>query len=208
MHDPDFVNFAPRRDFTRRDFVTTTLATGFAVAVQPVSASTVITTDTRGLAAGEVMIPVKDGAVPAFRAMPEGGRNLATVLVVQEIFGVHEHIKDICRRFAKRGYLAIAPELYARQGDVSRATGIDEIWPIVAKVPDPQVMADRMGNQPLLHALLDSGERETVAAFYDALALHEEPQYGYAKAAAAIRNGYMPENYQRGLSRAGRLIAN
>ena len=72
----------------------------------------------------------------------------------------------------------------------------------------PQVLADRMGSQPLLHALLDSGERETVAAFYDALALHEEPQSGYAKAADAIRKGYMPENYQRGLSRAGRLIAN
>jgi len=120
----------------------TTLATGFAAAVQPVAASTQVTTDTQGLTAGEVKIPVKDGQVPAYRAMPAGGKNLPTVLVVQEIFGVHEHIKDVCRRLAKAGYLAIAPELYARQGDVSKLTDIDQIRPIVAKVPDAQVMAD------------------------------------------------------------------
>ncbi|PWB58044.1 MAG: carboxymethylenebutenolidase [Betaproteobacteria bacterium] len=120
----------------------TTLATGFAAAVQPVAASTQITTDSAGLAADEVKIPVKDGEVPAYRAMPAGGKNLPTVLVVQEIFGVHEHIKDVCRRLAKAGYLAIAPELYARQGDVSKLTDIDQIRPIVAKVPDAQVMSD------------------------------------------------------------------
>lgn len=120
----------------------TTLATGFAAAVQPVAASTRITTDAKGLAAGEVRIPVKDGKIPGYRAMPSGGKNLPTVLVVQEIFGVHEHIKDICRRLAKAGYLAIAPELYARQGDVSKLTDIDQIIPIVNKVPDAQVMSD------------------------------------------------------------------
>ncbi len=142
MRNPDFINFEPKTHFTRRDFVMTTLATGFAAAVQPVAASTQITTDSAGLAAGEVKIPVKDGEVPAYRAMPAGGRNLPTVLVVQEIFGVHEHIKDVCRRLAKAGYLAIAPELYARQGDVSKLTDIDQIRPIVAKVPDAQVMSD------------------------------------------------------------------
>ena len=142
MHHPEFVNFEPREGFTRRDFVMTTLATGFAAAVQPVAASTRITTDAKGLVAGEVKVPVKDGTIPAYRAMPEGGKGLPVVLVVQEIFGVHEHIKDVCRRFAKRGYLAIAPELYARQGDVSRITNIDEIRPIVARVPDAQVLAD------------------------------------------------------------------
>ncbi|MGE3452051.1 MAG: dienelactone hydrolase family protein [Burkholderiales bacterium] len=142
MRNPDFINFEPRTQFTRREFVVTTLATGFAAAVLPVAASTVISTDAMGLAAGEVKIPVKDGEIPAYRAMPEGGRNLPTVLVVQEIFGVHEHIKDVCRRFAKLGYLAIAPELYARQGDVSKLDDIDKIRPIVAKVPDAQVMAD------------------------------------------------------------------
>jgi len=142
MRNPDFINFEPKTHFTRRDFVMTTLATGFAAAVQPVAASTQVTTDTQGLTAGEVKVPVKDGQVPAYRAMPAGGKNLPTVLVVQEIFGVHEHIKDVCRRLAKAGYLAIAPELYARQGDVSKLADIDQIRPIVAKVPDAQVMAD------------------------------------------------------------------
>lgn len=142
MRNPDFINFEPKTHFTRRDFVMTTLATGFAAAVQPVAASTQVTTDAAGLAAGEVKIPVKDGQMPAYRAMPAGGKNLPTVLVVQEIFGVHEHIKDVCRRLAKAGYLAIAPELYARQGDVSKLASIDDIRPIVAKVPDAQVMAD------------------------------------------------------------------
>ena len=142
MRNPDFINFEPKTRFTRRDFVMTTLATGFAAAVQPVAASTQITTDSAGLTAGEVKIPVKDGQMPAYRAMPAGGKNLPTVLVVQEIFGVHEHIKDVCRRLAKAGFLAVAPELYARQGDVSKLTDIDQIRPIVAKVPDAQVMSD------------------------------------------------------------------
>jgi carboxymethylenebutenolidase len=126
----------------RREFVVTSLAAGFAMAVQPVSADT-ITTDAKGLEAGEVKIPTKDGEMPAYRAMPDKGGPFPVVLVVQEIFGVHEHIKDICRRFAKLGYLAIAPELYARQGDVSKLTDIkDIISKVVSKVPDAQVMAD------------------------------------------------------------------
>jgi carboxymethylenebutenolidase len=112
------------------------------LAVSPIQQATTITTDTNGLTAGEVKIPVKDGEIPAYRAMPAGKKNLPTVLVVQEIFGVHEHIKDICRRFAKLGYLAVAPELYARQGDVSKLQNIAEIRPIVSKVPDEQVMSD------------------------------------------------------------------
>lgn len=127
---------------TRRQFVVTSLATGFAMAVRPVSAQT-ITTDTKGLEAGEIKIPVKDGEMPAYRAMPNAGGPFPVVLVVQEIFGVHEHIKDVCRRFAKVGYLAIAPELYARQGDVSKLTDIQEIISkVVSKVPDEQVMSD------------------------------------------------------------------
>ena len=94
----------------------TSLITGFALSMQPVSAET-ITTDTNGLDAGEVKVPVADGSIPAYRAMPAQGGPFPIVLVVQEVFGVHEHIKDICRRFAKAGYYAIAPELYARQGD-------------------------------------------------------------------------------------------
>ena len=126
---------------TRRGFVVTTLAVGFALAVRPLSAGTIVTEST-GLKAGEISIPTGDGRMPAYRAMPANGRALPVVLVVQEIFGVHEHIKDLCRRLAKLGYLAVAPELYARQGDVSRLSGIDEIVKVVSKVPDAQVLSD------------------------------------------------------------------
>jgi carboxymethylenebutenolidase len=132
----------PKTTFTRREFVITTLAAGFALAVRPVSAQT-ITTDAGGLEAGEVKIPVADGTIPAYRAMPATGGPFPVVLVVQEIFGVHEHIKDVCRRFAKLGHMAVAPELYARQGDVAQMTDMNEIGTkVVAKVPDAQVMSD------------------------------------------------------------------
>ncbi|HSL03372.1 MAG TPA: dienelactone hydrolase family protein [Nitrospiraceae bacterium] len=127
---------------TRRGVVMATLAAGFALAVRPVSAET-LTTDQIGLTAGEIKIRTSDGHIPAYRARPEQGAALPVVLVVQEIFGVHEHIKDICRRFAKLGYLAIAPELYARHGDVSTLSNIDEIIAkVVSQVPDAQVLAD------------------------------------------------------------------
>jgi carboxymethylenebutenolidase len=128
-------------DLTRRQAVAA-LTAGFALAVQPVSAAT-ITTSAEGLEAGEVEIPTTDGTIPAYRAAPATGGPFPTVLVVQEIFGVHEHIKDICRRFAKLGFLAVAPELYARQGDVSQIKDFSEIIAkVVSKVPDKQVMAD------------------------------------------------------------------
>ena len=88
------------------------------------------------------MIPVKDGQIPAYRAMPATGKSFPVVLVVHEIFGVHEHIQDVCRRFAKLGYLAIAPELFARQGDVSQLSDIPAIRKVVSKVPDALVMSD------------------------------------------------------------------
>lgn len=91
----------------------------------------------------EVKVPTSDGPMPAYRAMPATGSDFPTILVVQEIFGVHEHIKDICRRLAKQGFFAIAPELYARQGDPSKYTDIGKlIGEIVSKVPDAQVLAD------------------------------------------------------------------
>jgi carboxymethylenebutenolidase len=145
MHE-DLLSLLPGAGPTRRQFVVTSLAAGFAMAVQPVSADT-ITTDSKGLEAGEVKIPVKDGdkegEIPAYRAMPDRGGPFPVVLVVQEIFGVHEHIKDLCRRLAKAGYLAVAPEMYARQGDVSKLKDIQEIFSkVVSKVPDSQVMSD------------------------------------------------------------------
>lgn len=141
MHD-DSQTASAKGDFTRRDFTVTTLAAGFALAVQPVSAQT-ITTDTDGLEAGEVQIPTPDGQIPGYRAMPAKGGPFPVILVVQEIFGVHEHIKDLTRRLAKLGYLAIAPDLYKRQGDVSNIKEIPEIISkVVSKVPDAQVLSD------------------------------------------------------------------
>jgi carboxymethylenebutenolidase len=131
----------PERDFSRRGFVMTSLMTGFTLAISRVEAQT-ITTDAAGLEAGEIKINVPDGEMPAYRAMPASGGPFPTVLVVQEIFGVHEHIKDMCRRFAKLGYMAVAPELYARYGDVSKLGNLDEARATSAKVPDAQVMSD------------------------------------------------------------------
>ncbi len=124
-------------ELSRRVFVSTALATGFALATRPVAASA-IATDSEGLTAGEVKI----GQQPAYRAMPQAGSKFPVVLVVQEIFGVHEHIKDVCRRLAKLGYFAVAPELYYRQGSVAGMTDFGDILKIVMKVPDAQVMAD------------------------------------------------------------------
>ena len=128
--------------WSRRGFVMTSLASGFAVASNPVLAQAIVT-DSSGLVAGEVSVAVADGKIPAYRAMPAGTGKFPVILVVQEIFGVHEHIKDMCRRFAKMGYYAIAPEMYARQGDVSKMTDIGAILStVVANVPDAQVNGD------------------------------------------------------------------
>jgi carboxymethylenebutenolidase len=126
----------------RRKFAVTALGVGFALSVQPISAET-ITTDADGLTAGEVKIPVSDGEIPGYRAMPAGKTNLATILVVHEIFGVHEWVKDICRRLAKQGYLAVAPSLYARQGDATKYTDIKLlVSELVSKVEDEPVLSD------------------------------------------------------------------
>jgi carboxymethylenebutenolidase len=122
--------------------MSTSLSSGFARAVLPL-ASAPIVTDTEGLIAGEVGIAVRDGEIPGYRAKPSRERKFPVVLVIQEIFGVHEHIRDVCRRLAKEGYFAVAPEMFARQGDVSKMTDIQEIVSkVVSKVPDEQVMAD------------------------------------------------------------------
>ena len=139
----DFDSLLPARDFDRRAFVRAALGSGFAAAVLPVTAQT-IRTDSDGLTAGEVTIPVGDFKLPAYRAMPAGkATGFPTVLVVSEIFGVHEHIADVARRFAKRGYLAIAPELFVRQGDPGSYGEIGKlVSEVIDKVPDAQVMGD------------------------------------------------------------------
>lgn len=143
MND-DVKSLMPSTDMTRRGFVSAAvLATGYALAVSPAAAGA-ISTDTQGLTAGAVMIPTPGGhPMPAYAAMPAGKGPFPTILVIQEIFGVHEHIRDVCRRFAKLGYLAVAPELYFRQGDPSVLTDIPTILStIVARVPDAQVISD------------------------------------------------------------------
>lgn len=140
--DSDWKSLRVDPSLSRRTMLVSSVATGFALAVIPVSAET-IKTDESGLEAGEVKIPTKDGDIPAYRAMPAAGGPFAVVLVVQEIFGVHEHIKDVCRRLAKLGYFAIAPEMFARQGDVSKLSDIQAIQKtVVSKVPDAQAMSD------------------------------------------------------------------
>ncbi|HMM54814.1 MAG TPA: dienelactone hydrolase family protein [Candidatus Desulfobacillus sp.] len=139
----DFSSLLPETPFSRRGFLVTALGAGFALAVHPVAAQSAIHTDTQGLAAGEIRVKTPDGEMAAYRAQPAAGGHFPVILVVSEIFGVHEHIADICRRLAKLGYLAIAPELFARQGDPRKIASIQEIMTgIVARVPDAQVMGD------------------------------------------------------------------
>lgn len=139
----DFDSLVPGVMRSRRGFVVTMLGAGFALAVQPVMAQSAIHTDDAGLLAGPVKVSTADGEMVAYRAQPAGDGPFPVILVVQEIFGVHEHIADVCRRLAKLGYLAIAPELYARQGDPRTLASVQEVLTtIVSKVPDAQVLAD------------------------------------------------------------------
>ncbi|MBV9330157.1 MAG: dienelactone hydrolase family protein [Alphaproteobacteria bacterium] len=128
---------------SRRTFVAT-LVTGFTLATGPLSAATIVT-DAEGLDAGEVRIRVGGGAIPGYRARPKGKANAPVILVVHEVFGVHEHIRDLCRRLGKEGFYAIAPSLYARQGDAGKYDMNhikDLLTDVVAKVPDSEVMSD------------------------------------------------------------------
>lgn len=147
---PEFDSLVPEGGMDRRTFVATAIGaaigTGFALAVQPVCAQTQVRTDTVGLKTAAIQVPVGDGIIPAYCARPEKGGNLPTILVVSEIFGVHEYIQDICRRLAKLGYLAIAPELFLRQGDPAKVESIPKLMEtIIAKVPDAQVLGDLDG---------------------------------------------------------------
>ena len=141
--DSEFESLVPAQSFNRRNFIVTSLGAGFALAVQPVMAQTAIRTDDTGLQAGEVKVPVKDGEMVAYRAAPKEAAKPPVVLVISEIFGAHEHIRDVCRRLAKLGYCAIAPELFARQGDPRQISSVADILAkITSKTPDAQVMSD------------------------------------------------------------------
>jgi carboxymethylenebutenolidase len=131
---------------TRRTALKTALGVGYAATAMPIMAQTAVKTPDTGLITGTPVFEVDNYPVPMYYAAPAGKKNLPVILVVQEIFGVHEYIADTCRRFAKAGYLAIAPDLYARQGDASKYTDISKLLSeVVAKVPDAQVMADLDG---------------------------------------------------------------
>jgi carboxymethylenebutenolidase len=125
-----------------RRFVLGTLPVGFAMAVGPVRAE-VIKTDDKGLDVGEVKIKTTDTTIPGYRARPANAKNAPVVLVIEEIFGVHEWIKDVCRRLAKEGYYAIAPELFARQGDATKYEDMQKLFAdIISKVDDTQTRVD------------------------------------------------------------------
>jgi carboxymethylenebutenolidase len=127
----------------RRDFLKVALGSGFAAATLPVMAQAVVKTDSSGLETGTFNLTINGQTVPVYRAQPEGKTNLPVLLVVSEIFGVHEHIADVARRFAKQGYLALAPDLFVRQGDPSASPTIADLMKdIISKTPDAQVMAD------------------------------------------------------------------
>ena len=143
MSQQEFDSLVPELRLSRRGFIVTSVGAGFALATQPIMAQTSIRTDAEGLTAGAIQVATPDGSLAAYRAMPASGRNLPTVLVVHEIFGVHEYIKDVCRRLAKAGYLAIAAEMYARHGDVSKMSNIRDILDgPVAAASDAEHMSD------------------------------------------------------------------
>ena len=126
----------------RRGFVMTSLISGLTLATTRVEAQ-VITTDTAGITAGEVQVPVADGMLPGYFAKPNGAGPFPIILVNEEIFGVHDYIKDVCRRLAKQGYAAIAVEIYARLADLAHAPNPAELIPtVVVKAPDATVMSD------------------------------------------------------------------
>ncbi len=139
----DFDSLVAGHDFNRRAFVRGAVGSGFAAAALPVLAQSVVKTDSDGLIAGEVAIPVHGFALPAYRAAPVGRRHAPLVLVASEIFGVHEYIADVARRLAKQGLFAVAPELFVRQGDPGAYGEVARLMSeVIAKVPDAQVLAD------------------------------------------------------------------
>ena len=162
-HSSDLASLVPPVDVTRRGFTLGSLAVGFALAARPVRAETRITTDAAGLEAGAFTLPVSGFDVPCYFARPAGGERLATILVAPEIFGLHEHIADVCRRFAHEGFLAIAFDPFVRQGDVTTLPDVQTIIStVVSKTPDAQVMADLDAAQ-VQHSIADRRRMCTVS---------------------------------------------
>jgi carboxymethylenebutenolidase len=152
---------APQPTLGRRGFVMTSLITGFTLATARAEAAP-IHTDTKGLDVAEVQMPVADGTLPAYVARPAGIQHPPIVIVIEEIFGVHEYIKDVCRRLAKQGYLAIAPELYARLADLSTMTDSQQIFTqVILKAPDATMLSDL--SHAIDWAIAQHGDAQRVA---------------------------------------------
>ena len=164
MNDiPEFEGLT-RFPLARRGMAMATLMTGLTLATTRVEAQ-VVHTDSTGIEAGEFQLKVADGMLPAYYARPTGPGPFPTVLVIEEIFGVQDYIKDTCRRFAKAGYMAVATELYARNGDLSKASGMDQILPIIAKAPTETTFADLDASAAWAAANKGSADRLAVTGF-------------------------------------------
>src|SRR3978361_536290 len=140
----DIVGLTKVAPFSRRGFMTASAATaaGYTLAAGPVRAD-VIKTDTNGLDAGDSMVKVADGEMPAYFARPAGVANPPVILVAMEIFGLHEYIKDVTRRLGKLGAFAIAPDYYFRKGeDLTKITEMPKLMPVVNAKPDAELLAD------------------------------------------------------------------
>jgi carboxymethylenebutenolidase len=145
MITPDVTGLSQQLPVGRRGFMTAAAAAaaGYTLAAGPLQAQSIVTTDTAGLTAGMVTVKVRDGDMPAYRAKPANVANPPVVLVAMEIFGLHEYIKDVCRRVAKAGALAVAPDYYFRQMDLTKATGgMQQILPVVNAKSDAEMFAD------------------------------------------------------------------
>ncbi len=164
MNDMPEVAGLTRFPLARRGMMMTSLMTGFTLATTRVDAQA-INTDTTGIEAGEFKLPVADGMLPAYFARPTGAGPFPTVLVIEEIFGVQEYIKDICRRFAKLGYMAVATELYARNGDLSKASDMAQIGPIISAAPTATTFTDLDSSVTWAAANKGSADRLAVTGF-------------------------------------------
>jgi len=170
MNDMPEMNVIPeaaglaRFPLARRGMMMTSLMTGFTLATTRVDAQA-ISTDTAGIEAGEFKLPVADGTLPAYFARPAGAGPFPTVLVIEEVYGVQEYIKDVCRRLAKLGYLAVATELYARNGDLSKAANFEQILPIIAAAPTATNFTDLDSSAVWAAANKGSADRLAVTGF-------------------------------------------
>ena len=192
MNDVTEITGLRRYPFARRGFVMTSLISGFTLATQRVEAQA-IQTDTSGIDAGEVQIPVKDGHIPAYYARPAKGSNFPTILVNEEIFGVHEYIKDICRRLAKLGYMAVAPEIYARIADLSKMTDA----PHDIQRGNQQEARRRVVQRPRLHPRLGRQEQRQRQRHRRDRLLPRRPQH------LALRHPQPPPESRRSVLRPG-----